>query len=53
MRGVWHEMLAPLERAGQFVVVDRIGGGASLEEHWLKEPYVVEAAPDFCGTPAT
>ncbi len=53
LRGVWHGVLAPLERPGQFVVVDRIGGGANLEEHWIKKPYVVETVPDFCGTPAT
>lgn len=53
LRGVWHGVLAPLERPGQFVVVDRIGGGANLEERWIKKPYVVETVPDFCGTPAT
>ena len=47
MRGVWHGVLAPLERPGQFVVVDRIGGGSNLEEHWFDTPYVVETNPVF------
>ncbi|MDZ7711047.1 MAG: ureidoglycolate lyase [Roseovarius sp.] len=53
LRGVWHGVLAPLERPGQFVVVDRIGDGANLEEHWFDTPYVVETVPDFIGSPAT
>jgi ureidoglycolate lyase len=43
-RGTWHGVLAPIERPGQYVVVDRIGGGANLEEHWFDDPYVVETA---------
>ena len=42
-RGVWHGVLAPIEQPGQFVVIDRIGEGANLEEHWFDEPYVVES----------
>lgn len=42
-RGVWHGVLAPIEAPGQFVVVDRIGDGPNLEEHWFDAPYVVEA----------
>lgn len=53
LRGVWHGVLAPLGQAGQFVVIDRIGPGANLEEHWLDEPYVISAPPDLRGTPAT
>lgn len=41
-RGVWHGVLAPLEAPGQFVVVDRIGDGSNLEEHWFETPYVLE-----------
>ena len=37
LRGVWHGVLAPLERPGQFVVVDRIGDGANLDEHWFDD----------------
>jgi ureidoglycolate lyase len=43
-RGTWHGVLAPIGRPGQYVVVDRIGGGANLEEHWFDDPYVVETA---------
>lgn len=41
-RGVWHGVLAPIEQPGQFIVVDRIGDGPNLEEHWFDDPYVVE-----------
>jgi ureidoglycolate lyase len=41
-RGTWHGVLAPLSEPGLFAVVDRIGGGANLEEHWFEETYVVE-----------
>lgn len=40
-RGIWHGVLAPIEQAGQFVVIDRIGEGANLEEFWFEKPYVV------------
>ncbi|SLN36932.1 Ureidoglycolate lyase [Roseivivax jejudonensis] len=38
-RGVWHGVLTPLAAPGLFAVVDRIGAGANLEEHWFEEPY--------------
>lgn len=41
-RGVWHGVLAPLNVAGKFIVIDRIGEGPNLEEHWFNQPYVVE-----------
>ncbi|WP_282047086.1 ureidoglycolate lyase [Roseibium album] len=41
-RGVWHGVLAPLERDGRFVVVDWIGNGTNLEEHWFPVPWTVE-----------
>jgi ureidoglycolate lyase len=41
-RGIWHGVLAPIKAPGQYVVVDRIGDGANLEEFWFTEPYVVE-----------
>ncbi|RXV61194.1 Ureidoglycolate hydrolase [Roseovarius sp. A46] len=53
LRGVWHGVLAPLGAAGQFVVLDRIGEGPNLEEHWFDTPYVIETVPDFWGAPAT
>ena len=34
-RGVWHGVLAPLTAPGLFAVVDRIGEGPNLEEHWF------------------
>lgn len=47
LRGVWHGVLAPLERAGQFVVLDRIGDGPNLQEHWFETPYVIDSVSDF------
>ncbi len=44
-RGVWHGVLAPLAEPGQFAVVDRIGAGANLEEHWFQTPFVIESVP--------
>lgn len=43
-KGTWHGVLAPLGKAGRFVVVDRIGEGTNLEEHWFSDPWIVEAA---------
>lgn len=40
--GVWHGVLAPINAPGQYVVVDRIGEGDNIEEHWFETPYVVE-----------
>ncbi|MEM8570583.1 MAG: ureidoglycolate lyase [Pseudomonadota bacterium] len=40
-RGVWHGVLTPLHAPGRFAVVDRIGDGDNLEEHWFEEPYGV------------
>ncbi|WP_297771431.1 ureidoglycolate lyase [uncultured Roseovarius sp.] len=44
-RGVWHGVLAPIGSPGLFAVVDRIGDGANLEEHWFDTPYVVDTLP--------
>lgn len=43
-RGVWHGVLTPLSGPGLFAVVDRIGPGDNLEEHWFDPPYTVVAA---------
>ncbi|SLN13478.1 ureidoglycolate lyase [Pseudooctadecabacter jejudonensis] len=43
-RGTWHGVLTPLSAPGLFAVVDRIGTGANLEEHWFDDPYVVTPA---------
>lgn len=40
-RGTWHGVLAPLAAPGLFAVVDRIGSGANLREHWFETPYLV------------
>lgn len=42
-RGTWHGVLAPIEKPGRYIVVDRIGEGENLEEHWFDVPYTVEA----------
>jgi len=41
-RGTWHGVLTPLSEPGLFAVVDRIGDGANLEEHWFDEAYIIE-----------
>ena len=40
-RGVWHGVLTPLSPPGLFAVIDRIGEGPNLEEHWLDQPVEV------------
>ena len=42
-RGTWHGVLAPLSKPGLFAVVDRIGDGANLEEHWFTTDYTIES----------
>ena len=42
-RGTWHGVLTPLSGPGLFAVVDRIGEGANLQEHWFETPYTVTA----------
>ncbi|MHA6325318.1 ureidoglycolate lyase [Roseivivax sp. CAU 1753] len=41
-RGTWHGVLCPLSEPGLFAVVDRIGDGPNLEEHWFDTPYTIE-----------
>jgi len=41
-RGTWHGVLTPLSEPGLFAVVDRIGDGANLEEHWFDQNYIIE-----------
>ena len=41
-RGTWHGVLCPLSEPGLFAVIDRIGTGANLEEHWFETPYSIE-----------
>ena len=40
-RNVWHGVLCPLDGAGLYGVIDRIGEGNNLEEHWLEMPITV------------
>jgi len=41
-RGTWHGVLTPLHAPGLFAVVDRIGVGPNLQEHWFDAPYLVD-----------
>lgn len=44
-RNTWHAVCCPLSAPGLFAVVDRIGDGDNLEEHWFDTAWeVVEAA---------
>ena len=40
-RGTWHGVLTPLAAPGRFAVIDRIGPGANLQEHWFPSPIIV------------
>ena len=42
-RGTWHGVLTPLHAPGLFAVIDYIGPGENLQEHWFTEPYTVIA----------
>ena len=42
-RNAWHHPLVALERVSDFLVVDRGGDGANLEEARYPEPFVVTA----------
>ena len=42
-RNIWHGVLTPLAPPGLFAVIDRIGDGPNLEEHWFDAPYMVTA----------
>lgn len=41
-RGTWHGVLAPLSEPGLFAVIDRIGTGPNLQEHWFDESCIIE-----------
>jgi len=41
-RGTWHGVSAPLSEPGLFAVIDRIGEGTNLEEHWFDTDYIIE-----------
>lgn len=40
-KNTWHGVLTPLHAPGLFAVIDRIGPGDNLEEHWFDAPYMV------------
>ncbi len=42
-RNVWHGVLCPLDGSGLYGVIDRIGEGDNLEEHWLDVPVTITA----------
>ncbi|MEM7525549.1 MAG: ureidoglycolate lyase [Pseudomonadota bacterium] len=42
-RNTWHGVLTPLHAPGLFAVVDRIGDGPNLEEHWFDRPWTIVA----------
>lgn len=42
-KNTWHGVLTPLYAPGLFAVVDRIGEGANLQEHWFETPYQIES----------
>ncbi len=42
-RGTWHGVLTPLHAPGLFAVIDRIGPGDNLQEHWFAEPFRITA----------
>ena len=41
-RGTWHGVLTPIHAPGLFAVVDRIGEGPNLQEHWFETPFTIE-----------
>ncbi len=41
---VWHGVVTPLQQAMRFLVVDRSGEGANLEEHHFETPFIVSPA---------
>ncbi|WP_400088438.1 ureidoglycolate lyase [Yoonia sp. R78084] len=40
-RGTWHGVLTPIHAPGLFAVVDRIGEGPNLQEHWFDTPFTI------------
>jgi len=43
-KNTWHGVLTPLAGSGLFAVIDRIGPGENLQEHWFDTGY--EVVPD-------
>jgi ureidoglycolate lyase len=40
-RGTWHGVLTPLYRSQSFLIVDRVGPGTNLAEHFFDEPWTI------------
>lgn len=40
-RNTWHGVLCPLHSPGLFTVIDRIGIGPNLEEHWFRKAWTI------------
>jgi len=40
-RDTWHGVLTPIHAPGLFAVVDRIGEGPNLQEHWFETPFTI------------
>ena len=40
-RNAWHGVLTPIAGNGLFAVIDRIGEGNNLQEHWFDTPFEV------------
>ena len=41
-RNTWHGVLCPLHAPGLFAVIDRIGAGPNLQEHWFDGPWIIK-----------
>jgi ureidoglycolate lyase len=41
-KGQWHGVLTPLGQEGDFVVIDRVGDGNNLKEHFFDSPFIIE-----------
>lgn len=40
-RNTWHGVLTPISTPGLFAVVDRIGAGPNLQEHWFETAFQI------------
>ena len=40
-RNTWHGVLTPLKAPRLFAVIDRIGEGDNLQEHWFENPPII------------
>ena len=40
-KNTWHGVLCPLHSPGLFAVIDRIGEGPNIEEHWFKKVWTI------------